>query len=338
MRLASAIFLLFCGFYLLTMSGHTYSADEETMLAVTRSLIERGDVAVLVEDGAPVAALRPGRNDQPYSPYGVLPSLLAIPLHRLGELIAPIGRSADYATRFIVMMLNSFVTAATCAVLARWAWQLGASTLWAAILALLYGLATFAWPYARTFFSEPLAGLLILIAAERAYTAWRYLRPTAQWIPLLVSGLAAGFLLTTRIAAGVVLPIIGAYVLWEAWRRSLDETSALQFTGSARRIRCVVNTAGALTLWIIGTIPVCCSFCGTTLLGLTHRLLPAMRVRHTRSLHRYKRVSSVYYSVPARVYFSLRRRSCWRYRAGSRSGGGVNGRLCCSYLDSSGRI
>ncbi|WP_298490018.1 hypothetical protein [uncultured Chloroflexus sp.] len=255
MRLLGAIFLLFCGFYLLTMSGHTYSADEETMLAVTRSLIERGDVAVLVEDGAPVAALRPGRNEQPYSPYGLLPSLLAIPFHRLGELIAPIGRSADFATRFTVTMLNSFVTAATCAVLARWAWQLGASTLWAAILALLYGLATFAWPYARTFFSEPLAGLLILIAAERAYAAWRYLRPPARWTSFLISGLAAGFLLTTRIAAGVVLPIISGYVLWEAWRRSLDETSALQFTGSARRIRCVVNTAGALTLWIIGTIP-----------------------------------------------------------------------------------
>lgn len=45
MRLPGAIFLLLCGFYLLTMSGHTYSPDEETMLAVTRGLIERRGVA-----------------------------------------------------------------------------------------------------------------------------------------------------------------------------------------------------------------------------------------------------------------------------------------------------
>jgi len=33
-RLPLAIFLLLTGFYLLTMSGHTYFADEETMLAI----------------------------------------------------------------------------------------------------------------------------------------------------------------------------------------------------------------------------------------------------------------------------------------------------------------
>ncbi|MCX7790773.1 MAG: hypothetical protein N2378_09055, partial [Chloroflexaceae bacterium] len=105
MRLPGAIFLLLCGFYLLTMSGHTYSPDEETMLAVTRGLIERRDVAVVVEDGAPVAALRPGRDGGRYSPYGVLPSLLAVPLHLLGNLVAPAGPPADYATRFAVTAL-----------------------------------------------------------------------------------------------------------------------------------------------------------------------------------------------------------------------------------------
>jgi hypothetical protein len=68
------------------------------MLAVTRGLIERGDVAVVVEDGAPVSALRPGRDGRVYSPYGILPSLLAIPLHLPGTLIAPSGLQADYAS------------------------------------------------------------------------------------------------------------------------------------------------------------------------------------------------------------------------------------------------
>lgn len=217
MRLPGAIFLLLCGFYLLTMSGHTYSPDEETMLAVTRGLIERRDVAVVVEDGAPVAALRPGRDGGRYSPYGVLPSLLAVPPHLLGRLIAPAGPPADYATRFAVTALNAPLTAATAALLAWWAIQLGATGVWATVLALLYGLTTLAWPYARTFFSEPLAALLILLAAERADAARRLpAGRSAQRRALLLSGLAGGLVLPARIAAGVALPVIGLYVLWVA--------------------------------------------------------------------------------------------------------------------------
>jgi len=215
MRLPMAVFLILSGFYLLTMSGHTYSSDEETMLAVTRGLIERGDVAIVVEDGAPVSALRPGRDGRVYSPYGVLPSLLAIPLHLLGTLIAPSGLQADYASRFTTTMLNCLLTAATCAILVQWTQQLGATGKWALTLAFLYGLATFAWTYARTFFSEPLAALLILGATERAWSAFRVNSPGAQQKTLFVSGLLAGLLPATRIAAAIALPVIGLYVLWE---------------------------------------------------------------------------------------------------------------------------
>lgn len=255
MRLASAIFLLFCGFYLLTMSGHTYSADEETMLAVTRSLIERGDVAVVAVAESPFVALRPGVDDRGYSPFGVLPSLLAIPFHLLGEQIASSGARADYATRFTVTALNGLLTASTCAILALWALRLGATKGWVAILALLYGLATFVWLYARTFFSEPLAGLLILIAAERAHAAWSCQRSIARWLALFMSGIAAGLLLITRIAAGITLPIFAVYVLWEAWRssaRTLDGSQSAPFAAISRRI---THTLGLVAVWTSGMIP-----------------------------------------------------------------------------------
>jgi hypothetical protein len=48
-KLPLAIFLLLSGIYLLTMSGHTYSADEETMLAVTRALLASGTVDLSAE-------------------------------------------------------------------------------------------------------------------------------------------------------------------------------------------------------------------------------------------------------------------------------------------------
>ena len=246
-RLPLAIFLLLTGFYLLTMSGHTYSADEETMLAVTRGLLASGTVAVVVEDDAPVSALRPGRDGGRYSPYGVLPSLLALPLQALGGLAAPLGPgAADYASRFAVTALNASLTAATAALLAAWALRLGASRIWAAALALLYGLATFAWPYARTFFSEPLAALLIMLAAERAHRASQ--DNSAARRALFISGLACGLLLTTRIAAGVVLPVIGLYILWGCWQAWRNGRSFAC---------CMLHVA----FWLLGLLP------GLALLG-----------------------------------------------------------------------
>jgi hypothetical protein len=252
MRLPMAVFLILSGFYLLTMSGHTYSSDEETMLAVTRGLIERGDVAVVVEDGAPVSALRPGRDGRVYSPYGILPSLLAIPLHLLGTLIAPSGLQADYASRFTATMLNSLLTAVTCAILVQWTQRLGATDGWALMLAFLYGLATFAWTYARTFFSEPLAALLILGATERAWSAFRVNSPGAQHKTLFISGLLAGLLPATRIAAAIAIPVIGLYVLWETLKTwSTNQTKSAPH----QRWQILAHILSGVLLWIVGVLP-----------------------------------------------------------------------------------
>jgi hypothetical protein len=250
-----AVFLILSGFYLLTMSGHTYSSDEETMLAVTRGLIERGDVAIVVEDGAPVSALRPGRDGRVYSPYGVLPSLLAIPLHLLGTLIAPSGLQADYASRFTTTMLNCLLTAATCAILVQWTQQLGATGKWALTLAFLYGLATFAWTYARTFFSEPLAALLILGATERAWSAFRVNSLGAQYRMLFLSGLLAGLLPATRIAAAIALPVIGLYVLWETLKTWSTKPTDQTKSAPCQRRQMLAYVLSGLIIWIAGLLP-----------------------------------------------------------------------------------
>lgn len=214
-----ALFLLLTAFYLLTMSGHTYSSDEETMYVVTRQIALQGDVEMQVAPGEPVAALRRGIDNRLFSPYGILPSLLALPFFFLGTLAgSPDTAAFDYATRLAVMATNGPVTAATAALLAAWALRLGAQRSTAVALALLYGLCTFAWPYARTFFSEPLAALLLLATVERAHAARS--SPYRAW-PLLLSGVAAGLLVTTRIASGVVLPLIALYVVWPDARTAL---------------------------------------------------------------------------------------------------------------------
>jgi hypothetical protein len=237
-RLPRALFWLLTGFYLLTLSGHLYSADEETMLAVAQGLVRRGDVAVVVPADAPIAALRPGPDGRGYSPYGVLPSLLALPLVALAEQAAPLGPAAvDYLARVAVSALNAPITAATAALLAAWALRLGASRWLALSLAVGYGLTSFAWPYVRTFFSEPLTALLILIAAERL-EACRIASPHEAALYSGIAGLAAGLLVATRIAAGVALPVLGLYVLWLAWR--------------SRSLRTALALCGA---WLLGLLP-----------------------------------------------------------------------------------
>jgi hypothetical protein len=260
LSLPLAVFLLLAGVYLLALSGHTYSADEETMLAVTRALLAAGTVDLRPAEaaGAPLAALRPGVGDGRYSPYGVLPSLLALPLQALGGLAAVLGPgAADYASRLAVTALNGPLSAAAAALLAAWALRLGAARRWALALALLYGLCTFALVYSRTFFSEPLAALLILWGAERAHNAAcstqhaEHGTQTSRGVfgpvgrDLFLSGLACGLLLTTRIAAGVAVPVIGLYALWVCWRGA-----GSTFAGAR-----VQTLALGIGHWALGLLP-----------------------------------------------------------------------------------
>lgn len=250
-RLSLAIFLLLTGFYLLTMSGHLYSPDEETMYAVTRGIALAGDVAVLVEPGVPVAALRPGADGRGYSPYGILPSLLALPFFAVGALLAPADPAAfDYTTRFVLAAFNAPISAATAALLAAWALRLGVGWRAALLLALLYALATFAWVYARTFFSEPLAALLLLIAAERIDAAFHSQTQSAaqRRLALLSAGVAAGLLIATRIASVVALPILALFVLWHSLRLRPVARRGLGF-----QLR--PAAFGPVCIWGLGLLP-----------------------------------------------------------------------------------
>lgn len=251
MRLPLVLFLVFSACYLLTMSGHMYTSDEETMYVVTRRIALEGDVAVVAEEGTPVAALRGGADKRGYAPYGILPSLLALPFFTLGALAAPPDPAAfEYVTRLAVAATNGPVTAATAAWLAAWLLRLGARRSTAVIVALLYALCTYAWPYARTFFSEPLAALLLLVAVERADAARQSDTPT--W-PLICSGLAAGLLIATRIAGAIALPFICAFAVWpREWTRAALWTApqhpapALRGAGSGLR---------RLAAWGSGLLP-----------------------------------------------------------------------------------
>lgn len=205
--------------YLLTLAGHLTSPDEEAMYYVTAGLATGAGVAVPTGEDVVPMPLREGIAGQFFSPYGVLPSLLGVPLYWLGEWLS-VGQPASihaYVTRFVLSALNAPVTALTGAAVLLLVRQRGGSRRagWAAGFA--FGLATFAWPYARTFFSEPLTGLLLALAVLLVEGMWRPAAGQRRVWWALGAGVCAGLLLPTRLAAAVAIPALVGYVLWRGW-------------------------------------------------------------------------------------------------------------------------
>ena len=203
------VFLLSCAFYIATASGHTYSPDEETMIAVSDAIVHTHSVALRHADGQPWAALRDGIAYGRYASYGILPSLLVIPASLTASFFFD-SASLAYTdlVRLLVGLINAPITAATIACLAI---LLNRTTLsrsariWTLVCATA---GACLWPYARSFFSEPLAMLLITASVTSAT------RRPATNSSVVLAALCAGFLLPTRIAAVVVIPILACAALW----------------------------------------------------------------------------------------------------------------------------
>ena len=117
---------------------------------------------------------------------------------------------------FVTSTYASIITALTAVLLAALALRLGWSRRIALALALLFGLATPAWAYTTTFFSEPTLGLCLIGAV--AALLWSEGGPT----PLAggVAGTWLGIALLTHIADSALYGVvIAAFLVWDAHRR-----------------------------------------------------------------------------------------------------------------------
>jgi len=217
-RAALALFLAFLGFYMLIASGHFYATDEETIFRLTESMVERH--TAVMPDGAWGLTTTTGRDGQQYSVYGPAQAVLAIPFYVAGLAATPLlpPDARGYALRFAASYFGAFVTAATVALLYLLARRLRYGNGAALALALIYGLATSAWPHGRTFFAEPLTALfllLILYAFRRGTDAGS----APGW--LIVGGVATVGALATKPHAAIALPFLALYLLYRAvvlWR------------------------------------------------------------------------------------------------------------------------
>jgi hypothetical protein len=189
--------------YLLTYSGRFHSSDGLAMYAMADSLARHGaaDIDALRWMGLQQGTY--GLDGLLYSRKGVGVSLLGLPLAWLG-LVTPFWGVAQ-----TFLLFNTLVTAATGTLLALYIKRCGYSIGTGLGGGLLYGLITMAWPYARTDFSDPLSGLLLLAAAY-ALLCWRQ---TGRLGAVVWGGVVLGLAVATRYANAVALPLFVALLV-----------------------------------------------------------------------------------------------------------------------------
>jgi len=179
--------------YLWTAPGRILFPDDEIVFQTTRALYERGSLEI---EGIPrrtgelegrpdgTFGWAPGASGERYGFFGHALAISALPgyaVGRLGAAHAPTtwrhalrsdhyylharSQVADW-TRFGVTLTNVWITPLAAWLLMRWLVAIGFAWRSSTWCALVYATGTLAWPYSRTFLSEPLS------AATLVGTAW----------------------------------------------------------------------------------------------------------------------------------------------------------------------
>jgi hypothetical protein len=202
----TAVVCLLLGVYWLTMGGHTYSVDGETYLAGTRSLLRHTTLLTPGPDVDGIVITVPHKNGgtTTAAPLGTL--LLFAPGYVAGRVAAAPFPEANQqeVIRLLYLSANSVMTAVTAGLLLALCRALGASRRSAILLALAYGLGTWAWGHAQTDFSEPGTAMVLAAAMLASVRWWR--APTLRHGA--ITGLLAGSLVLTRSSTLIFVPIL----------------------------------------------------------------------------------------------------------------------------------
>jgi hypothetical protein len=222
------LFLFCLGLYLLTMSGHLYSTDDEIKGLIAEGIVERHAVTL---PKAEMIYMNVGRGGLSYAPFPLGSSITMIPFYRLGDLLARTIPSLPrpLVIEFCYALINPIATALTCLVLFETCRALAFSFRTALLTTLLYGFCTVAWPYAKTAWSEPQATLCVMTGL---YGVIRWgLDVRLRWMAL--AGAAVGYGMMTKYEMGVYALLFFLLALYPVltsrripWRRALSAALA----------------------------------------------------------------------------------------------------------------
>ncbi|MEA2185664.1 MAG: hypothetical protein QOK16_675 [Solirubrobacteraceae bacterium] len=170
--------------------------DGSSMLAVARSIVHHGTLAVPAPLGVP------GHDGLFYSKYGLLlPLLSVIPVAVAQPLGAVMGR-LDLWEAALAASIMPLVTGALVAALYLLGRRLAAPRASAALVAAGTVLGTYLLPYGRDFFTEPLVALGLVVMVERALAGQE-----------LQAGAALAFAVLARPQSAVFVPLLFGFLL-----------------------------------------------------------------------------------------------------------------------------
>jgi hypothetical protein len=209
------IFFTFLGIFLVSNGGHLDAWDGQGYFLLTESLVLNQNFKLYYDSPSikelemPIESyykwqfdIRNPNESIPENPPPIytwaspLLSFLAVPFYLIAEKInfSPIIFSAYF--------LNSIILAFSVTLVYAFSNELYNSKKIALILSLVAGICSFAWPYASSFFQQPLAGLMIIAASYFLFMASRNKIKGSS----IYAGLFTGLIILAHSGTIIVIP------------------------------------------------------------------------------------------------------------------------------------
>ena len=259
--------------YALTSYAGIRSADSEVIFETCDSLLHRSTFRVQSESAWQGFGLADGTDGGAYAIFGPLEAIACVPFLAAAETVhrtrwfdhmtparshyidggiravlletvpdaSSPAREAHARRALVAWAFNTLVGATAVVTFLRVARRLARHRVSALLVTGAYGFASLAWPYSGTFFSEPLATLLVLLSFEAALVGLQsedsqHIRPTKDGLPRhdrrrLLLGAAAGVTLALAIATHISALLFFPFWLALAARSRQPRTAALAAGG-----------------------------------------------------------------------------------------------------------
>lgn len=208
----------------MTAKGFSDLIDAEATYLLTENLVERGRVDIPASEGLTPEVHAAGhtflgRDGRAYSQYWLGYPIFQVPWYLLGKGTGYVAatfspRLAAFSRLFPRVAVNfalGLVTALQAVVLCALIMLLYGDRRTALLTALLFGLATVAWPYSKIGFYEPFLGLCLLLTLY-CLAVYAYRRPHWGW--LIGAGFAWSWAVATKPTVLLTLPALLIYVVY----------------------------------------------------------------------------------------------------------------------------
>jgi len=196
---------------------------------VTKSLVENFDLSIY-------SGVK-GHDGRDYSWFGLGHSLLAVPFYIIGKYTGTPENT--------VSAINLIIGAATVSLVFLFSKVLSNSNHSSILIALFYGLGTFAWPLAKQPFDHTVETFFALSSVYFAYIYTLKKHPRH----LLFSSFCLGFAFITRLTALLILPALFLLIFNSIYRRSDVRTALKTLSRDVLLFSAVLLPFACLALW-----------------------------------------------------------------------------------------